>query len=291
MMRKCFAYGIVIMLCASAACTTKPERKPLAKGTKVILSANPLSVKGQIPMYGGNILLFKAESHGWNYLQYFQQGNLSLAGGLLFDKNLLPAGDRRMNATIINYVPEDEGPSQVQIDLNSSLPSSFNKENWKPWETCWVFNSQIELPTAANAVKLPPEPPKPKERPQIITVQLGATAARAISKRIVIKGKTNLPQETQLLISLRDANKRILDQDKVAVGNDGQFSSGEFSDGGSPHPPGTYYIDITCPISSTQPEAVQKLLGGHGEFMKGPLVTKAFGLFNIAQFNQKVEIK
>ena len=91
------------------------------------------------------------------------------------------------------------------------------------------------------------------------------------SGRVQIKGVTNLPDSTKLLIHLKHQLASYSAQDVVAVSN-GQFASGWFNYHGSPVPIGKYYLRIITETTGSQSSAVNALLGKDGENLAGPLV-------------------
>ena len=101
-------------------------------------------------------------------------------------------------------------------------------------------------------------------------VKINAEATVTEDKRIVIKGTTNLPNSTSLLISLSNENSGFGAQDKVNVSNN-HFSTSPLGKT-TGVPDGHYTIEILMPIPSTQPETVQAIIGNQGQHLIGPLV-------------------
>ncbi len=91
--------------------------------------------------------------------------------------------------------------------------------------------------------------------------------------RLIIKGKTNMPDQAKLLLSLIDYEKNKQYQDKSYV-TKGVFSGGPFgTDQGLPA--GNYQLDITFTVTPLQPESVQKVLGENGKNLSGEFVVSA----------------
>jgi hypothetical protein len=86
-----------------------------------------------------------------------------------------------------------------------------------------------------------------------------------------IQGITNLPDGTELLISISRTASAYLAQDSVTVVN-GRFHTGQFSAGGRPLNPGSYKIEVVMPVPAVQPQPVQSVVGSRGELMTGKLV-------------------
>ena len=84
-------------------------------------------------------------------------------------------------------------------------------------------------------------------------------------------GFTNLPDETQLLVSLRRKAANYNAQQNVTV-QAGQFITDRFSDDGKALPPGDYALEVSMASAGFQSANVQKLIGVNGERLSGPLV-------------------
>jgi len=89
----------------------------------------------------------------------------------------------------------------------------------------------------------------------------------------VVVGKTNLPEGTDLMVSIKRKKSAYHGQIKVQVSR-GEFWAGPFTQKGSAFNPGTYTLEITVPFAPSQPASVQSQIGDHGEKLQGPLVKK-----------------
>ncbi|NVN91923.1 MAG: hypothetical protein HXX11_15155 [Desulfuromonadales bacterium] len=89
----------------------------------------------------------------------------------------------------------------------------------------------------------------------------------------VVDGKTNLPNDTDLMVSIKRKESSYGGQAKIKVAG-GQFHAGPFTQKGLPFNPGIYALTITVPFAPTQPSSVQTIIGEHGEKMLGSLVKK-----------------
>lgn len=95
----------------------------------------------------------------------------------------------------------------------------------------------------------------------------------------IVLGKTNLPDGTDLMVSIERNKNAYGGQSKVKVSR-GEFRVGPFSQKGSAFNPGTYTLKITVPFAPTQPASVQSVIGDHGQKLQGSLVKKgALGKF------------
>lgn len=105
----------------------------------------------------------------------------------------------------------------------------------------------------------------------------------------VVRGTTNLPNGTTLMLSLRQQATKYFAQSKATVA-DGRFTSEPFSKNGAALAKGDYELDIVMPLASLQPEAVQKVIGKKCELVSGPLV-KVSGLGKTVEFSKTVQVQ
>lgn len=124
----------------------------------------------------------------------------------------------------------------------------------------------------------------------MLLISLVAGAARAsyafeptISIRIeappqpIVYGVTNLPDGTELLVTITRPESRYMAQDKVTV-RSGTFKSVRFSQLGSDLNPGSYSVSLTMSLAELQAAPVRDVIGSKGEKMSGKLVkTGRFG--------------
>lgn len=86
----------------------------------------------------------------------------------------------------------------------------------------------------------------------------------------VIRGSTNLPDNTIILVTVKGTTTSFSGQDRVTVKN-GIFSAGPFGDTYGLEAD-TYTVEALMPIPSVQPESVRKVIGDHGERLIGDQV-------------------
>lgn len=80
---------------------------------------------------------------------------------------------------------------------------------------------------------------------------------------------SNLPDNTEFLVSLyKDNESNLLGQAKTKISN-GSFTVGPYRNGNNLYGPGYYIVTVTVPSISLQDENVKKLLGKKGEFLTG----------------------
>jgi hypothetical protein len=88
----------------------------------------------------------------------------------------------------------------------------------------------------------------------------------------VVHGATNLPDGSELIVSLSRPESGYTADSKVTV-QDGSFTTERFSAGGEPLNSGIYTIEISMSLAALQPEQVQAVIGDHGQKMTGKFVT------------------
>jgi hypothetical protein len=90
-------------------------------------------------------------------------------------------------------------------------------------------------------------------------------------QRPVVNGQTNLPDGTNLMISISRKESNYSAEDKVEVAG-GRFRTQKFSQKGSDLNPGRYSVEVLMPFPGVQSEGVRSVIGEHGEELTGPLV-------------------
>lgn len=93
-------------------------------------------------------------------------------------------------------------------------------------------------------------------------------------KPLVI-GATNLPEGTELMVTVQRTESGYMAQGKTRVVNGGTFRAGPFSQKGAPLNPGTYAVSVSSTIASLQPSSVRSVMGQGGSNLEGPLVKPA----------------
>jgi len=86
----------------------------------------------------------------------------------------------------------------------------------------------------------------------------------------VVVGATNLPDGTELMVTIRRTESGYTAQDKTRVAK-GAFGAGPFSQKGGPLNPGVYTIEVSSPLASLQPPFVRSVIGREGSNLEGPL--------------------
>lgn len=87
----------------------------------------------------------------------------------------------------------------------------------------------------------------------------------------IIHGITNLPDQTEMLITVNRPATAYAAQDKVTV-TSGKFVSSRFSNLGKPLSQGEYKINITVAAAIVQPPSVAAAMGEKGSKLSGPLI-------------------
>jgi hypothetical protein len=96
---------------------------------------------------------------------------------------------------------------------------------------------------------------------------------------IIIKGYTNLPIHTTLMLSVKE--KRVggfYGSSRTKVKGNGVFESERFGPRGGLKK-GEYEINITVPYAFTQPKSVKSIIGNKGEKLKGKIVNSSNKVF------------
>ncbi len=122
--------------------------------------------------------------------------------------------------------------------------------------------------------------PKPQARPaetvssDRINVTIFVHPEFQPDGHVVICGETNLPQGTELMISLQEQGTSRVYQSKCSVVDGGKFRSESLGPRNSPLPKGAYVADVVMPITRVQPAAVRQVVGDVGEKLTGPLIVR-----------------
>lgn len=90
----------------------------------------------------------------------------------------------------------------------------------------------------------------------------------------IVTGVTNLPDGTDLMITISRTESQYMAQDKVKV-KAGIFRSVEFSQKGSGLNPGKYTIEVSMPVAAVQPPNTWPVIGNDGARLEGNLVKKS----------------
>jgi hypothetical protein len=103
-----------------------------------------------------------------------------------------------------------------------------------------------------------------------VTIEM--TVTEQPDKRIRLHGTTNLPNKTNLILSIEERMQGgFFGQSKCSVASDGSFSSEAFgaADGLKD---GLYIAGVIMPIPRVQSDDVRKIIGENGEHLSGPHV-------------------
>ena len=112
-------------------------------------------------------------------------------------------------------------------------------------------------------------------------------------KRLKIKGKTNLPTDTDLMIDVSCRGQGYSAGDKVSVRN-GEFESSWFGDSKRSEGrlgDGKYTVEISTPTVQVLKQNVKSALGAQGRNMVGSLVKFDELLGNLVKFETAVTIE
>lgn len=104
-----------------------------------------------------------------------------------------------------------------------------------------------------------------------------------------IKGETNLPDGTELLISLIGDSVQYYAQSKVTVSSK-RFINAGFTSKGQKLTNGNYSIEISSPITSVQPEGVKNIFGKRGRNITGEYVKFDLIYGNTIKFFKEINV-
>lgn len=140
---------------------------------------------------------------------------------------------------------------------------------------CTYDNNEVELGTAyessnTNGILSP-------ENGKEIEVEFTYVVSRPQSKYIKIEGATNLPEHTELMITINNKKINYRASSNSKVLDSGKFESEIFTRGldssSNAMPSGRYELDIVVPIVSVQPDTVKIKFGKNGRNLIGKYVS------------------
>lgn len=143
-------------------------------------------------------------------------------------------------------------------------------------------NSDAGTSPTQNTEAAPASPTIEKMADDVI---LNAKAIKTEDGRVIVTGETNLPTDTELMISLSNEATGFFAQDTTAVVA-GKYQAGPLG-AKSGLTDGLYEIEITMPVPAVQPKSVQAAIGEQGEYLFGPLIKDSEWLGKIVE--QKID--
>jgi hypothetical protein len=114
-----------------------------------------------------------------------------------------------------------------------------------------------------------------------------AVSTTPLKSGLRIDGRTNLPEGTELMVSVQRGP--VLAGTKVIVRN-GRFSADLYPRQGQPIPSGNYDIEVSTPFADLQPQSVKSVLGPDYSAVTGPLVVPSQFGGRIIDYTAKVNI-
>ncbi|WP_336274206.1 hypothetical protein [Vreelandella indica] len=119
-----------------------------------------------------------------------------------------------------------------------------------------------------------------------LVVEISTQVALRSDRRLMVEGKSNLPDGTQVRIVVEREISRVRWQARTQIEN-GQFAAGPFGSG-SGLPDGGYDVRVEVSEGSVQPVAVQARIGHEGQHLAGELVSQSrHGLGQVATYSQR----
>jgi hypothetical protein len=129
--------------------------------------------------------------------------------------------------------------------------------------------------------------PKPNTNGEI-NVSFEVSLIKTPDGKVKVSGKTNLPGQMELMVSLRNKAAEYFAQDKVSVLN-GKFESAGFSNLGVSLPVGRYEVSISSPLPDLEPVSVRNVIGKSGENLTGEFIESWMGS-NMVKFEKQLEL-
>ncbi|MDJ0304853.1 PIN-like domain-containing protein [Dehalobacter sp.] len=134
----------------------------------------------------------------------------------------------------------------------------------------------------------------PPEEGKAIPVYFKVISERLDNKYVQIKGETNLPESTHLMISLKNKDLHYNTQSKSDVMAGGHFVSEVFKNGKNTDnnalPLGSYELEIVVPIISVQPDSVKVAFGNRGRNLIGDYVSSDTIMGQTIRFTHQFDI-
>ena len=156
---------------------------------------------------------------------------------------------------------------------------------WRFGEEPLNMGTPLPLPESMKQMQ-------PKENGKIeVMIEVATTISDL--KRLKIKGKTNLPTDTDLMIDVSCRGQGYSAGDKVSVRN-GEFESSWFGDSKRSEGrlgDGKYTVEISTPTVQVLKQNVKSALGAQGRNMVGSLVKFDELLGNLVKFETAVIIE
>lgn len=91
--------------------------------------------------------------------------------------------------------------------------------------------------------------------------------------RPIVEGTTNLPDGTELLLTISRKANGYRGQDKFKV-QGGKFKSTQFTNHGAAFIPGKYVLEVVGPLASVQPAPVRAVIGDNYSNFSSPLIKR-----------------
>jgi len=193
---------------------------------------------------------------------------------------------------------DDSGSSDELIEKETTTGRKFEKKDISPADkeagTYWLVDKsgilqfhdkdeqfgtceKYQVPIG-NGVRVPVKTATPVGKDLVVSISIEPEVQA--DKRIIISGKTNLPSETLIFITLEDAiTLGNYGGTKATILSDGVYKTEPFG-GTLGLPGGKYVAGVTMLLPALQPKTVRQIIGENGQNLKGPLVTPLGGLGN-----------
>ncbi len=202
-----------------------------------------------------------------------EAGKISVADGNGFVLNMTfsPDAANRDILTLLTYTDGDYEGSVADILLTGDLTYDTYDVNAEQKHTEVADVNAIVRFITEDVPKRKAAYNASMQENTVLEVTLDVSS-EAQGGKVVFTVETNLPDNTELMLSLSDGSG-YLAQTKVYVKNGSAVSEG-FTNRGEPLS-GDYSLNVLMPLPKLQPENVIAVIGTKGEFMSGPFVADA----------------
>ncbi|MDN6337116.1 MAG: hypothetical protein L0J67_10845 [Halomonas sp.] len=154
---------------------------------------------------------------------------------------------------------------------------------------CGSSEEDVPAPAASETTESRGEPTTPAPAVKPLVVSISAEASMRDDRRLNITGRTNLPDDAQLLVVVERETSGARWHERTRV-QGGQFQAGPMGYG-SGVPDGDYRVRVQLSEASIQPSVVRERIGAKGEGLEGELVRKApHGLGYIAVYTREFSV-
>ena len=177
-------------------------------------------------------------------------------------------------------------------ELDTMNIKRFKDIGFQQRDGAWYYDNEavnMGTPLATPESMKPVQPDEGRK----LEVTLEAKSEISDLKTLQIKGKTNLPDGTELMIHL-SCPEIGYDAGDPSIVTNGHFETGWFSNSTRPLNrlgDGKYVLEISTPTVNVLDESVKKVLGERGRNMTGKLIQFDEILGNCVRFSKTIDVQ